>query len=459
MLPRQPYGTIRAVRNRAALRLTVPSAGGFHAACMSTQKADRKYVALLAVAAGMILVFGTLARPDNSRDDARPVSSPAELMRLQRMTQRRNVQEMAAFFSEVAANASRHLTWVVGNRSTAIVWDNDGTLVTAAGKEDFPAVTLVRTAEQVEVEGRRAVASPLFPIVSLRVGAGDAFQPVRRVGPEVLLAGDWLVAVARRDDGSYTFAPGIYGGSSPAVCGELSFREITYNASLGETMLGGGLFDLDGYLLGVVVRCEGRLTVMASADIPETLEQAAAFGAQLTARYGFRVDPPAIRKDGERPAEGVEVREVWVGKAADRAGIRPGDRLTALDGGKVEQVDDLLPLVLPVARETIELQGQRGSRVVNFILSARGGAVLPSAARLGLGLGFRTPRRGITVDIVAPGSPAEQAGLRAGDVVLWVNDREPVNTATLRRLLSPRPGRTRRVIAEREGRMGIYKLE
>ena len=427
---------------------------------MSIQTADRKYVALLAVAAGLILVFGTWARPDNRRDDAPPVSSPAELMGLQRMTQRRNVQEMAVFFSEVAANASRHLTWVVDNRSTAVIWDIDGTLVTAAGKENFPAVTLVRTAEHVEVEARRAVASPLFPIVSLRVGAGDAFQPVQRGGPEVLLAGDWLVAVARRGDGSYTFAPGIYGGSSPMVCGEFSFREITYNANLGETMLGGGLFDLDGHLLGVVVRCEDRLTVMASADIPEALEQAAAFGAQLTARYGFRVEPAAIREDSERPVQGVEVTEVWVGKAADRAGIRPGDRLTALDGTQVEQVDDLLPLVLPVARETIELQAKRGSRVVNFTLSARGGAVPLSAGQSdGAGMGFRTPRRGVTIDVVAPGSPADQAGLRAADVVLWVNGREPVNAATLRRLLTPRPGRTRRVIAEREGRMGIYKLE
>ena len=164
---------------------------------MSAPTADRKYVALLALAAGLILVFGTWARPDTRRDDSPRLSSPAELMRLQRMTQRRNVQEMAAFFSEVAANASRHLTWVVDNHSTAVIWDIDGMLVTAAGKENFPAVTLVRTAEHVEVEARRAVASPLFPIVSLRVGAGDAFQPVQSVGPEVLLAGDWLVAVAR----------------------------------------------------------------------------------------------------------------------------------------------------------------------------------------------------------------------------------------------------------------------
>ena len=72
---------------------------------------------------------------------------------------------------------------------------------------------------------------------------------------------------------------------------------------------------------------------------------------------------------------------------------------------------------------------------------------------------FAPPRRGVTIDLVAPGSPAEQAGLRIGDVVLWVNGREPVNTATLRRLTAPRAGRALRVIAEREGRMRIYDLE
>ena len=427
---------------------------------MSSKAADRKYVALLAVAAGLILVLGIWARPDSRGDDAPPVSSPAELMGLQRMTQRRNVQEMAVFFSEVAANASRHLTWVAGNRSTALIWDVDGTLVTAAGTEEFPAITLVRTAEQLEAEAHRAVASPLFPIVSLRVGASDAFQPVQRVPIDVLLAGDWLVAVARREDGSYAFAPGIYGGSAPTTCGEFSFQEVTYNVNFNETMLGAGLFDLDGHLIGVIIRCEDRLAVMASADVPAALEQAASFGAQLVARYGFRVKPAALPEDAERPAQGVEVAEVWIGKAADRAGIRPGDRILSLDGTEVEAVDDLLPLVLPVAREIVELKGRRGTRAVGFTLSARGGAVPSSGARPdGAGLDFRAPRKGVAIDLVARGSSAEQAGLRSGDVVLWVNGREPVDTATLRRLLAPRSGRTRRVIAERTGRMRIYELE
>ena len=257
---------------------------------------NRKYVALLAVAAGLILVLGTWARPDTRGDDSSPVSSTAELMRLQRMTQRRNVQEMASFFSEAAANASRHLTWVAENRSTALIWDVNGTLITAAGEKDFPAVTLVRTAQQFEAEARRAVASPLFPVVSLRVGASDAFQPVRQVPLDVLLAGDWLVAVARRDDGSYAFAPGIYGGAALTTCGEFSFQEITYNVNFNETMLGGGLFDLDGHLVGMIVRCEDRLAVMASSDIPAALDQAASFEAQLVARYGFRVAPPGAAR-------------------------------------------------------------------------------------------------------------------------------------------------------------------
>ena len=451
---------MRAAGNLAARCATIQLTGGFQTPFMSGKTTDRKYVALLALVAGLILVLGIWARPDSRGDDAPPVSSPAELMGLQRMTQRRNVQEMAVFFSEVAANASRHLTWVAGNHSTALTWDVDGTLVTAAGTEEFPAITLVRAAEQFEAEARRAVASPLFPIVSLRVGAGDAFQPVQPVSVDVLLAGDWLVAVARRADGSYAFAPGIYGGAAPTTCGEFSFQEVTYNVNFNETMLGAGLFDLDGHLIGVIVRCEDRLAVMASADIPAALEQAAAFGAQLVARYGFRLEPPAVREDGEQPAQGVEVAEVWIGKAADRAGIRPGDRILSLDGAAVEAVDDLLPLVLPVAREIVELKGRRGARAVGFTLSARGEAVPPSAARQeAAGLGFRAPRKGVAIDLVAPGSSAEQAGLRSGDVVLWVNGREPVNTATLRRLLIPRPGRTRSVVAEREGRMRIYELE
>ena len=79
---------------------------------MPAESTDRKYVVLLAVAAGLVLILGVWARPKKSSgESAQPVTSPAELVRLERLAQRRTAENMATYFSDVAANAARHLVY------------------------------------------------------------------------------------------------------------------------------------------------------------------------------------------------------------------------------------------------------------------------------------------------------------------------------------------------------------
>ena len=90
------------------------------------KKLDRKYIAVLAVVAGLILLLGTWARPKPVKTEGPPAQSPVELMRLQRMTQIRNVQEISTLFSETAASTSRHLAWIPEHHLTGLILDDDG---------------------------------------------------------------------------------------------------------------------------------------------------------------------------------------------------------------------------------------------------------------------------------------------------------------------------------------------
>ena len=436
---------------------------------MPVESTDRRYVVLLAIAAGLVLILGIWARPKKSNDESsQTVTSPAELVRLQQLARRRTVQNMAAYFSDVAAIAARHLVYLTDAGVSGICWDSEGTLISSASRGGFPPASRVRTSQQGQTAGQAeaqlAVASPVNPVVSLRVIASPVFQPVNAASPDLLIPGDWLIAVARLPNGRYSFAPGIYGGLAPSSCGEFEFQEITWNISLGAGMLGGGLFDLDGNLVGMVIQCGDRYAAMAADRIGAAIEEAGSFDSQLLERYGFRIERGTGGSD-EGPSapaattsQGVQVTEVWTGDVADRAGMLPGDLIVSLDGRDVGDADDLLPLVLPVAREMIEIGVRRGSRSHSFELSARGRPGTAAADANSGGLAFAGAANGFIIESVAEGSPARQAGLQAGDRVLLVNGRTARSVAALRQALAS-SGKAVLVIAERDKRKRLFVLE
>ena len=436
---------------------------------MPAESTDRKHVLLLAIAAGLILILGIWARPKKSNDQSsQTITSPAELIRLERLTQRRAVQNMAAFFSDVAANAARHLVYLTDAGSSGICWDTEGTLISAVSESGFPSASRVRTSRQEEIgdeaQAQTVVVSPINPVVSLRVIASPVFQPVNVASPDLLVPGDWLIAIARLPNGRYSFAPGIYGGLASSSCGEFQFPEITWSISLSDGMLGGGLFDLDGNLVGMVIQCGDRYAAMAADRIGAAIQEAHSLDSQLLERYGFRVGRGAggSNEGSSGPAAttsgGVQVTEVWTGDVADRAGMLPGDFIVSLDGRDVGNADDLLPLVLPVARELIEIGVRRGSGSRSFELSARGRPGTSAEDANSGGLAFEAAN-GFIIESVAADSPAENAGLQPGDRVLLVNGRTARNVAALRQALARRGEQAVLVIAERDKRKRLFVLE
>jgi serine protease Do len=148
---------------------------------------------------------------------------------------------------------------------------------------------------------------------------------------------------------------------------------------------------------------------------------------------------------------GAFVNSVNNGSAADKAGIRPGDVITAFNGREILTASDLPPqvgLLPPGSRATVTVLRDGGRRDLVVSLDALDGATAgapaapaaPAAApanalglateavdaatrqRLGLqaGEGVRISRVGSAL--------ARQAGLNPGDVVLAVNGRD-VGTA------------------------------
>ncbi|HYO98908.1 MAG TPA: PDZ domain-containing protein, partial [Pyrinomonadaceae bacterium] len=160
-----------------------------------------------------------------------------------------------------------------------------------------------------------------------------------------------------------------------------------------------------------------------------------------------------------KEVRGVIIGAVTPGSAGERAGLKQGDVITAVNGSAVNDVNALRnriastapgsDVTLTVVRDGREQQVR--ATLGEFTQEARGGGeggsdsggggaggageatgrlgirVQPLTPELAGELGLQSSAQGVVVMDVDPGGAAADAGLRRGDVIMQVN-RQPVRT-------------------------------
>lgn len=142
-----------------------------------------------------------------------------------------------------------------------------------------------------------------------------------------------------------------------------------------------------------------------------------------------------------RASGGVQVVEVVPNSAAARAGLVPGDVLVGLGQERLATLIDLRR-VLDTKRpgDRVQLAFERDGKVLRAeaVLDTLGQTPTPPGAPgtpakaggfLGVYLRADVAATAATVERVAPGSPAEAMGLRAGDVIVAVEGRAVAGAA------------------------------
>jgi len=150
-------------------------------------------------------------------------------------------------------------------------------------------------------------------------------------------------------------------------------------------------------------------------------------------------------------ATGALVSQVEPDSPAAKAGVKVGDVITELDGKKVENSGQLQAAISgrhPGDKVTLGIFRDDKTTSIPITLEAidnnseqanAGSGEAHGKARWGVSLGNLTPDlrdqlqlpsdvKGVVVDSVVPGSPADNAGISRGDVILSVN-RKPVQNA------------------------------
>ena len=353
---------------------------------------------------------------------------------LARRAERRALDSMATYFAVTAGDVDSSIVYLPGTGTSGVVW-NDGTIVTVP-LERHAGETIVQVASG-EHRARPAMWGPRLPLAALAIGSGLPGLSAARGATSRPEAGGWVLAVWRAGRGEQGVAPGSYLQSASLTCGPMTVQEIVSSLALNPMMAGGGLFDIDGGLLAVILPCGDRLAAISTTSIEAILRVSDTSEQRLLARYGLVL---GALDDAEKAYfkidDGAIVREVWTGYRGDEVGLMPGDIIGALDGISVATPGDLLALTEPTGEQALELTVRRGPRTLMVALSGNDvGDVSGMEAAPGAGLVWEAPEP-YRIDSVVPGSRAAMAGIERGDRLVRIDHAEPRNLAQVQRIFA-----------------------
>jgi serine protease Do len=309
------------------------------------------------------------------------------------------------------------------------------------------------------VSGKVVGTDPKSDLAVVKVDGVDV-KPARLGDSEKLLVGEWVMAIGNPFGLDHTVTVGVLSAKNRSGFESGRYEDfLQTDASINPGNSGGPLVNLDGEVVGINTMIAGIGTGIGFA-VPTSMakpisDQLIKNGRVRRPYLGIQMQDitPEIKKSlgGKAPDKGALVGQVMPGSPAEKAGVKPGDVITGVDGVSVDGSKAVQRNVLGKSiGQKVDLSVWRDGQSTHIASTT---AELPSdekgerhaggehgspRARLGMSLQSVTPdiaerlgignARGAVITSVREGGPAQEAGLREGDVIIEV-DRKPVNTA------------------------------
>jgi serine protease Do len=229
---------------------------------------------------------------------------------------------------------------------------------------------------------------------------------------------------------------------------------IQTDASINPGNSGGPLLNMNGEVVGIntaiVANGQGIGFAIPVSMARGIVRQLQAHGSVTRGWLGVSIQdlsPELAEYYGIKEKKGVLVAQVFEGDPADKAGIKANDVIIDVDGNSIDSSRDLTKTIANIEvgkKTTVTLLRDGKEKIVNVEIAKRDDSG-PLAQRksedsekLGIRMAEATPEtakrfghseteKGVIVVGVEPGSKADAAGVRQGDLVKEVN-RKPVTS-------------------------------
>jgi serine protease DegQ len=278
-----------------------------------------------------------------------------------------------------------------------------------------------------------------------------------------LRMGDFVVAVGDPFGIGQSASSGMVSGLGRTGLGGRGLQNfIQTDATINPGNSGGALVNLRGELVGInsmILSPSGAsagIGFAIPADLAkDVMTQLIATGEVKHGTLGVQTQDltaEIARMLDAQPGQGAVVTRVSPDSPAAQAGVKPGDVIVQLNGKAIHGDNDLHNAegILPIG-STIDLQLLRDGKPVSLsarlvaeeLASADGASVDPRLQGAQLtDAGARARREGLTgvsVSHVVAGSRAASAGLKAGDLIVGINQIDIAGLKDAQTLLTRHP--------------------
>lgn len=251
--------------------------------------------------------------------------------------------------------------------------------------------------------------------------------------------GDFVIAIGNPFGLGQTVTTGVVSALGRKGLGIEGYENfIQTDASINPGNSGGALINLQGELIGINTAILGPNggNIGIGFAIPvrmvkNSVDQIVKFGAVKRGQLGVVIqDLTPDLADAfsiEHGQRGVLVAQVQPESAAAKAGIQAGDIVVSAAGRPVESAAELRNEIGAMRiGDVIKLTVLRDGKSRSFDVKV-GAPVADSTAEAihpflaGAQVQARSDGKGVTIAAIQPGSPAQAAGLQAGDVIVSAN--------------------------------------
>jgi serine protease Do len=337
----------------------------------------------------------------------------------------------------------------------------DGFLLTNHHVVEGADEIYVTLTDKRELKGKLIGSDRRTDVALVKIEGGSNLPALKIGDPSRLRVGEWVVAIGSPFGLDNTVTAGIVSAKGRDTGDYLPFIQTDVAVNPGNS--GGPLLNLRGEVIGINSQIYSRTGGFMGISFAIPIDEAMRVGEQLRAsgrvtRGRIGVGIAEVTKDVAEPlglprAAGALVRNVENGGPAEKGGIEAGDIILRYDGKPIERSTDLPRMVgntkpgtkVPVTvwrkganRElsvtVAEMQPEAGARAQNGNRPQQtpGAGAAPQSNALGLVVAdipedrkaLLRIKNGVLVEAVD--GLAARAGMRAGDVILSLNNQDVV---------------------------------
>ncbi len=354
---------------------------------------------------------------------------------------------------------------------SGVIVDPAGFVVTNNHVIENMTEVRVSLADRRELAADIVLRDPRTDLAVLKLKGAGPFPSLELGDSDALEVGDLVLAVGNPFGVGQTVTSGIVSALARTRVGVTDYQFfIQTDAAINPGNSGGALVDTNGRLIGVnsaIFSQSGGshgIGFAVPVNMVSVVLTSARTGSKMVRRpwFGARLQPVSSDLTEslglDRPIGALVASVVEKGPAAE-AGLKPTDVILAVDG---QPVDDAEAFGFRFATKplggTSQLTVLRGGKKITLPVrlapapETRPRDIVAIKGRwplAGLTVGNMSPAlaeelsidfsgEGVVVTEVAPGTPAQELGLKKGDMILSVDEEAVSSTRALEKLAKPR---------------------